>query len=87
MKIIQRTIIGPYRAVMDPAVNPLRNLRKGQQFQAMSSLGMMWTIIFCAGTGAWLWYGQLVVLHVLVALGIIVTGSTFRRAQQALARH
>jgi len=41
---------------------------------------MMWTLIFCAGTGAWLWYGELVMFHVLVALGAIVTGITFRRA-------
>lgn len=86
MNLINQTIVAPYRAVMDPTTNPLKNLRKSQQFQAMTSLGMMWTIIFCAGTGAWLWYGQLVVFHILVALGIVATGAAFQRARALAAR-
>jgi hypothetical protein len=43
---------------------------------------MMWSLIFCAGTGAWLWYGELVVFHVLVALGVLVTGMTFHGANR-----
>ena len=46
---------------------------------------MMWTLIFCVGTGAWLWYGELVVLHVAVALGVLITGLTFRRASGEIA--
>jgi len=79
MNVIQRGIADSYSAVMDPSVSPLRNLPSSQRFQAMMALSMMWTLIFCAGTGAWLWYGELVVFHVLVALGVIVTGMTFRR--------
>jgi len=80
MNVIQRGISDSYSAIMDPSVSPLRNLPSSQRFQAMMALSMMWTLIFCAGTGAWLWYGELVVFHVLVALGAIVTGITFRRA-------
>jgi hypothetical protein len=65
---------------MDPSVNPLMNLPASQRFQIMVYLGTMWTVIFCVGTGAWLWFGQLVILHLLVALGLLITGLTFRSA-------
>ena len=86
MTILRRAITDPYRAIMDPAVNPLTNLPASQRFQIMMYLGMMWTVIFCAGTGAWLWFGQLVVLHLLVALGPLVTGLTFRSANDERSR-
>ena len=80
MNAMQRAVLDPYRQIMDSDVNPLRNMPASQRFQVMIGLGMMWTLIFCVGTGAWLWYGHLVVFHVLVALGALVTGLTFRRA-------
>jgi len=40
----------------------------------------MWTTIFCAGFGRWMWYGELVSAHVLVIFGIVVTSVTFSRA-------
>jgi len=73
-----------YRAVMDPTVNPLSALPPGQRFQTMIYLSILWTLIFCLGTGAWVWYGELMVLHVLVALGILMTDITFRRARTRL---
>jgi hypothetical protein len=69
-----------YRAVMDSNVNPLRSLPPAQRFQAMALLGTMWTTIFCAAAGAWLWYGELITLHVLVAVGFLVTGLAFANA-------
>lgn len=75
-----------YRSVMDSNFNPLRNLPPAQRFQAMVLLSIMWTTIFCAGAGAWLWYGELIVLHLLIAAGIVVTGVTFRRASRTV-RH
>ena len=71
-----------YRAIMDPNVNPLRNLQPAQRFQAMVLLSVMWTTIFCAGVGAWVWYGELIALHLLVAFGFLVTGLTFHQARQ-----
>lgn len=71
-----------YRAVMDPEVNPLRNLPAAQRFQLMLALSIMWTIVFCAGSGAWMWYGELLILHLLLAAATLVTGFTFRRASQ-----
>lgn len=78
-------MISFYRAVMDSNVNPLRNLPPVQRFQVMTFLAVMWTTIFCAGAGAWLWYGELMVVHVLMTLGILITGLTFRRANTVLS--
>lgn len=75
---VMRTV---YRAIMDPSVNPLSNLRPAQRFQAMLFLSVMWTTIFCAGAGAWFWYGELMSLHVLLSAGTLVTGFTFYRAK------
>lgn len=82
MNVILRGISDAYSAIMDSSVNPLRNLPSSQRFQAMMALSMMWTLVFCAGTGAWLWYGELVVFHALVLLGLLVTGITFRGANR-----
>ena len=71
-----------YRTVMDSRYNPLRNLPPMQRFQWMVYLSIMWTTIFCAGAGVWFLYGELVAFHILVALGILVTGLTFRRANR-----
>ena len=48
----------------------------------MIALSIMWTTIFSAGAGAWLWYGELIVLHVLMVFGVFVTGFTFHRASR-----
>lgn len=69
-----------YRAVMDPSVNPLRNTPPAQRIQMMLYLSIMWTTIFCAAAGAWLWYGELIIAHVLIAFGFLVTGLMFRWA-------
>lgn len=71
-----------YRAIMDADINPLRNLRPAQRFQAMLFLSVMWTTIFSATAGAWAIYGELMVGHVLIAFGFMVTGVTFHRASQ-----
>ncbi len=69
-----------YRSIMDSDANPLRALPPAQRFQAMALLGSMWATIFCAAAGAWLWYGEIIALHLLVAVGFLVTGLTFRQA-------
>ncbi|MBT8473130.1 MAG: hypothetical protein HKN14_14370 [Marinicaulis sp.] len=71
-----------YDVVMDPNQNPLAELPKAQKFQLMSYLSLMWTTIFCVGFGFWAFYGQLVVLHILVALGAVYTGFTFRNSKR-----
>jgi len=66
-----------YRTIMDSERNPLRLLPPQQRFQIMVVLSLMWTTIFSTMAGAWLWYGELVALHILFALGFALTGATF----------
>jgi len=79
-------MISLYRSIMDSNRNPLRDLPRQQSFQIMVVLSLMWTSIFCMMAGAWLWYGELIVLHVLFALGLAFTGVTLHSAQK-LATH
>ena len=76
-------MISLYRAVMNSSVNPLRTMHPAQRFQLMTALSVMWTTFFCAGAGAWLWYGELIVLHVLMVFGVFITGFTFHRARRS----
>jgi hypothetical protein len=71
-----------YRAVMDPSVNPLRTLPAAQRFQLMLFLSIMWTNIFCLSAGAWIWYGELIVFHVVASAGIAITGLVFHQASK-----
>ena len=70
-----------YDLVMNPETNPLKDLRPQQKFQLMVYLSMMWTAVFCLSFGAWSYYGELVVGHILCALGIVVTAMVFTRAR------
>jgi hypothetical protein len=65
-----------YALIMDADKNPLMILPPAQRFQIMVYLSLMWTTIFCAAFGIWIWYGQILALHMLT-LGIAVTGMTF----------
>jgi Flp pilus assembly protein TadB len=73
------------RFLLDGDRNPLRALPPAQRFQTMAYLALMWTSIFCAGTGAWLWYGELLTAHILVALGFLITTYVFSRTQKRTA--
>jgi hypothetical protein len=79
-------MLSVYRAIMDSSVNPLRALPPVQRLQTMLYLSVMWTTIFCAAAGVWMWYGAIVVAHMLIALGFVVTGLTFNRASTDVAR-
>ena len=72
-----------YEAVMNPDINPLRHLPPAQRFQVTVYLGLMWTTIFCAAGGLWVWYGELVFVHILLAAGTLITGWTFNTAGSA----
>jgi hypothetical protein len=72
-----------YRSVMDSKRNPLSNLPPAQRFQTMTVLSLMWTAIFCACAGAWFWYGEIVAVHIMLALGTPITGYTFHSASKA----
>tara|TARA_Y100000588_G_scaffold143184_1_gene157155 strand:- start:871 stop:1164 length:294 start_codon:yes stop_codon:yes gene_type:complete len=69
-----------YRLIMDERINPLNAMPPAQRLQAMLFLSVMWTTIFCAIAGIWFWYGALIIVHLLLALGVLFTGLTFHRA-------
>ena len=69
--------------VMDDEQNPLQTLPPIHRFQIMTFLSMMWTTIFCTAIGAWYFYGELLVGHTLVLLGIFATAGVFRSAGQS----
>ena len=71
-----------YKLVMDSKYNPLKNLPAAQRFQIMVGLSFMWTTIFCAGAGAWMLYGEYLAIHLLLALGVLLTGVTFHGAKR-----
>ncbi|MBI76869.1 MAG: hypothetical protein CMM53_03675 [Rhodospirillaceae bacterium] len=75
-----------YNVVMDDRRNPLRALPKAQRFQIMTFLSVMWSTIFCFAIGAWFWWGALVVGHVAIVLGTIMTSITFRQVQKQTHR-
>ena len=75
-----------YRNVMDSDRNPLRALPPAQRLQAMIILSVMWSTIFCLTSANWFFYGELVVGHVLVILGIAITAMTFRAASSRKQR-
>ena len=54
-------IANAYAAVMNPEVNPLRQLPKMVRFQIMTSLALMWSIVFALWTGMIMWVGPSVV--------------------------
>lgn len=76
------TIGNTYKIIMDSDRNPLRRLPKAQRFQIMVMLSMMWTLIFSVGIGTWAWFGELVVFHLAVLLGVFITGWTFGNARK-----
>ena len=73
-----------YSVVMDENQNPLQTLPKPQRFQVMVFLSLMWTTVFCVAIGSWAWWGQLVVGHLAVALGVVITGLTFTSAKKSM---
>ena len=44
----------------------------------MVFLSLMWSTVFCVAIGSWAYWGELVIGHLAVALGVILTGLTFR---------
>ncbi|QJB69466.1 hypothetical protein [Parasphingorhabdus halotolerans] len=70
--------------VMNPDSNPLNSLPRVQRFQIMAILSIMWSTIFSTALGSWFYYGELVVGHLAVLLGIFITAGVFKTSQQPL---
>lgn len=68
--------------VMNPEKNPLARLPKIVRFQLMTVLALMWTVIFCASAGAFIWLPQFFAAHIILLLmGIFGTSYIFRVSQ------
>jgi hypothetical protein len=66
-------------SVMNPERNPLAKLPKIVRFQLMSVLALMWTTIFCASAGVFMWLPHFYIAHVVLLLvGIFGTSFVFR---------
>ena len=71
------------QAVSASAATSFTDLPLALRDQLAGFLWIMWSSIACAGTGAWLLFGDTVLFQVLVAFGILMTGLTFHRASNA----
>ena len=76
-----------YSVIMDERKNPLQGLPKAQRFQIMTFLSVMWSSLFCLAIGSYAFWGELVVGHVAVAAGVVLTGLTFRQVNQQNQRN
>jgi hypothetical protein len=77
-----------YKVVMDPSVNPLRDLPRMVSFHYMLLLSYMWSAIFALWIGyTWL-MGPSLIAHSILLVGLFFTAEIFalanRRAQPAV---
>jgi hypothetical protein len=75
-----------YEAVMNENKNPLRRLPKAQRFQIMVFLSAMWTTVFCLAIGSYGFWGELLLGHVALAMGVLITGLTFKQVNKRTGR-
>ena len=76
-----------YQMIMDDEVNPFQKLPRVTRFQIMTSLAYMWSAIFSAAIGSYLFFGTLVVFHTLVLVGLFITAYMFNKADQNKLNH
>ena len=70
-----------YTLIMDSDANALSKLPKIVRFQLMTALALMWSVIFCAWTGAISMIGPSMAVHAMLLLGIFFTADIFRRSK------
>jgi len=75
-----------YDVVMSESKNPLKRLPKTQRFQVMVFLSVMWTTVFYLAIGSYGFWGELVLGHVALATGVLITGLTFRQVNKRTHR-
>jgi hypothetical protein len=75
-----------YDVVMDDNKNPLQRLPKAQRFQIMVFLSVMWSTVFCLAIGSYAYWGELLLGHVALATGVLLTGLTFRQVNKRTHR-
>lgn len=68
-----------YALVMNESLNPLRNLPKIVSFQIMTSLALMWSVVFCVWSGLVVFIGPSMAVHAVLLIGIYFTSDIFKR--------
>jgi hypothetical protein len=67
------------QSVMDPDHNALSGFPKVVRFQLMTVLALLWSAIFCANAGLFVWLPGYVLAHViLIFFGLFGTSLLFR---------
>jgi hypothetical protein len=79
---MKRNASNAYAVVMNENRNPLQSIPKVFRFQIMLFLSVMWSTVFCLTLGSWLWWGEVVMGHLAIALGILITTITFEKARE-----
>ena len=67
-----------YNAFMYDEYNPPRQLCPVQR-QVMASFSVMWTMLFWLMVGFWVYFGELLIFHLLFVLGFSVIGLIFSK--------
>ncbi len=71
--------------IMDERISPLNRLPVAQRFQVMFFLSLMWTTVFCAALGSFLFWGELVLGHALLLTAVVITSLTFYSAAKPVS--
>lgn len=75
-------VTNAYKAVMDPSVNPLRNLPRMVSVHYMLLLSYMWSAIFALWVGyTWL-MGPSLIAHSILLVGLFFTAEIFALANR-----
>ena len=74
-----KMINNAYSVVMNPDINPLRHLPKIVRFQLMTSLALMWSVVFAVWSGMVAFVGPSMLAHAVLLIGVYFTGDVFRR--------
>lgn len=70
-----------YAVVMNPEINPLRALPKIVRFQLMTSLSLMWSVVFSVWSGTIAFVGPSMLTHAILLVGVFFTADVFRRTK------
>jgi len=71
-----------YAVVMNPETNPLRGLPKIVRFQLMTSLALMWSVVFSVWSGMVALAGPSMAVHAILLIGVFFTADVFRRTKR-----
>ena len=67
-----------YALVMNTDLNGLSKLPKIVRFQLMTTLALMWSVVFCVWIGAVAMIGPSMAAHAILLVGVFFTADIFR---------